>query len=102
GRAESGRAQPNLQLISREPKVAKSQVMVRKAAVEQSFQPTIVLHTVRESAADDADVVLGLNRQAFRRGLAAGQAGPGGQYQDDHAKARADGNRRAAGFTPAV
>src|SRR5260370_18194628 len=67
GTAKALGAQASGQLIGGEAEIAKYQHMLGKTALEERFQPAVMLHAVGEGVADDAYVIAGLDLQALRR-----------------------------------
>src|SRR5260370_1053784 len=63
----SDRAQASGQLIGGEAEIATYQQMLGNTALEERFQPAVMLHAVGEGVADDAYVIAGLDLQALRR-----------------------------------
>src|SRR5262249_48649246 len=67
GGAEVHRAQPAVErkLVAGVAEVADDEIVFGEAAVEEGFEPAVVLHAVGEGVADDADMIA---RLQFERG----------------------------------
>ena len=63
GRAEVLRARAGVDLIAAEPEVAHDQPVLRIARLEHRLEPAVVLHPLGQRVADDADVVVRLQRE---------------------------------------
>ncbi len=57
GAAEHRRAQADCQFIAGEAQVAKHQFMPWKTALDENFQPAVMLHAIGERVADQGNVV---------------------------------------------
>ena len=80
GRTEVGRAQAKGQFIAGEAEVANDELVRGEPSLEVSLEPTVVLHAVGQSVADDRDMIAGLDldRVGGRDRRCRDDARPGG------------------------
>ena len=65
--AKSRRPQPQIDLVARETEITDHEVIIRKSAVEIGLQPSIMLHPISQSIADEADMIPLMDLQPSRR-----------------------------------